>query len=141
MRVFTFLVRYKLTTIKNIDVIKARHHNPEYQHNCVVLDRATAGTLDEKKNYAAFTENNSVLFLKAVDTVDDYLNLSPFIIDENALTGNRDSKLFIYCYHEMADDAFHYRFVNDFDEKLIVSMENFPQIAQLFGEFREAVFS
>ncbi|MBN1560834.1 CHAT domain-containing protein [candidate division KSB1 bacterium] len=141
MRVFAFLVQYKLTSIKNIDVVKPRHHGPEYQHNCVILDRATAGTLDEPKIYAAFTENNSVVFLKTVDAVDDYLNLSPFIIDENALTDNPNSKLFIYGYHETADDNFHFRFVNDFDQDLIVSAENYPQITQLFEEFREAVFA
>ncbi|MEK7728072.1 MAG: hypothetical protein AAB354_06620, partial [candidate division KSB1 bacterium] len=135
-----FLVKYKLTTIKRIDIIKPRHKAPEYRHNQVVLDRVTAGIMDSAEVYPAFTDSESVILLKNVDDVKDYLSLSPFIIDENAFTGDQNSKLFFYSHHEAAEDSYHFRFVDNAEEELIISESRYPQIKKQFEEFKQTVF-
>jgi hypothetical protein len=141
MTAFAFLVKYKLTTIKRIDILKARHKVPAYRHNQVILDRVTAGIMDGEEVYPSFTDSESVILLKTVDDVKDYLSLSPFVIDENAFTGDQNSKLFFYSYHDGADDSYHFRFVDNAEEQLIVSENRYPQIKEQFEEFRQAVFS
>lgn len=136
-----FLVKYKLTTIKRIDIIKPRHKTPEYRHNQVVLDRVTAGIMDSAEVYPAFTDSESVILLKNVEDVKDYLSLSPFIIDENAFTGDQNSKLFFYSYHDAANDSYHFRFVDNADDELTVTENKYPQIKQQFEEFKQAVLS
>jgi CHAT domain len=136
-----FLVKYKLTTIKRIDIIKPRHQAPEYRHNQVMLDRVTAGIMDSAEVYPAFTDSESVILLKNVEDVKDYLSLSPFIIDENAFTGDQNSKLFFYSHHEAADDSYHFRFVDNAEDELIISESRYPQIKKQFEEFKQAVFS
>ena len=135
-----FLVKYKLTTIKRIDIIKTRHKPPEYRHNQVVLDRVTAGIMDSEETYPEFTDSESVILLKNADDVKDYLSLSPFVIDENAFTGDQNSKLFFYSHHDVADDSYHFRFVDNAEDALIVSDGHYPEIKMQFEQFSQAVF-
>jgi hypothetical protein len=133
-----FLVRYRLATIKKIDIIKSRHKPPEYRHNQVVLDRVTAGIMDSEEVHLAFTDSESVVLLKNVDDVANYLSLSPFVIDENAFTGDQNSKLFFYSHRDQGN-GYCFRFVDNADDGLVVTDEQYPQIKQQFEEFAQAV--
>jgi hypothetical protein len=131
-----FLVRYRLATIKKIDIIKVRHKPPEYRFNQVALDRVTAGIMDTEEVYSAYTDNESVILMKS-DGVTNYLSLSPFVIDENALTGNQNSKLFFYSHREGAGYVF--RFVENEDDGLVVTDDKYPQVKRQFEDFAQAV--
>ena len=135
-----FFVKYKLTTIKRIEIIKSRHKNPQYRHNKVLLDKVTAGILDEVGIYNSFTENNSVILLKNLQEVTDYLSLSPFIIDENALTGHQNSKLFFYSFQDSSGRDYYYKFIDNEEEQLIVSDRKYSQVKEQFEEFKENLF-
>jgi hypothetical protein len=139
MAAFAFLVKYKLSTIKRIDIIKERHKEPVYRHRMLVLDRLTAGTLDKDKDLQSFTDSESVILLKSIKDVKDYLSLSPFVIDENALTGDQKSKLFFYSHHDGADDSYHFRLVSDPEHVLAVSNGRYKNIKEQFEQFREAM--
>lgn len=131
-----FLVRYRLTTIKKIDIIKSRHKPPEYRFNQVVLDRVTAGIADSEEVYAAFTDSESVILVKG-DDMTTYLSLSPFVIDENAFTGDQNSKLFFYSHRDGTGYAF--RFVENEDDGVVITDDKYPQVKQQFEDFAQAV--
>ena len=133
-----FLVRYRLATIKKIDIIKVRHKPPEYRFNQVTLDRVTAGVIDSEAVYSAFTDNESVILMKS-DGVTNYLSLSPFVIDENALTGNHNSKLFFYSHREGEGAGYVFRFVENEDDGLVVTDAKYPQVKRQFEDFAQAV--
>ena len=135
-----FLVRYRLATIKKIDIIKVRHKPPEYRFNQVALDRVTAGIMDTEEVYSAFTDNESVILMKS-DGVSNYLSLSPFVIDENALTGNQNSKLFFYSHREGEGAGYVFRFVENEDDGLVVTDDKYPQVKRQFEDFAQAVRS
>ena len=116
-----FIVRYKLATIKSIAINKARHTAAEFRHRQVLLDRVTAGFLDSEEVRAAFTDNESVILLKDLEDVRDYLNLTPFIIDQNALTGNENTKLYYFRFHDAAQDASHFYSIADPADTLVIS--------------------
>jgi hypothetical protein len=135
----SFFVKYKLTTVKRIELIKRRHKDPRYLHVKVILDRVTAGILDEETVYDAFTDNDSVILLKDVEDVTHYLSLSPFVIDENALTGHQNSKLFFYGYQDTANSRYYYKFIDNEIERLAVN-EKYPQVKEEIEEFKHSVF-
>jgi len=139
LKKLAFIVKYKLTTIKLIEIINPRHKKPKFLHKWVLLDRITAGILDEQVLYDSFTDNDSVILLKSVDNVAEYLSFSPFIIDENALTRNQNSKLFYYTYQDISsgNDCYYYKFIDNEEEKLIVSETKYPQVKEQFEEFKE----
>ncbi len=140
LKKLAFLVSYQMLTIKTIEVIKPRLKKARFFHNKVTLDRVTLGLADEAEEFETFLDNNSVIFLKNNDDVEEYLSLSPFIIDENALTGHECSKLFFYSHREMKEGTlcYVYKFINNPKEKLIISDSKYPEIKKQMEEFRRS---
>ena len=136
---FAFVVKYKFASIKNISARKARFKPAEYDMRQIWLDRVTAGLKDTTKSFASFVDNESVILQKDRKDLTDYLNLTPFIVDENALTGNDSSKLYFYDYHD-ADDNFHYVGVDNRDDRLVINSQLYPEIRGLCQAFRDTVF-
>lgn len=139
MKTCSFLVKYKLVTVKNIEIIKDRHSEPLFKHNNVMLDRVTAGVLDDAINYSTFTDNQSVILLKNIDDISDFLNLTPFVIDENALTGDEKSKLFFYTYQD-SEGRYIYQFIDNEEDTLSISTVLYPKIHDQMEEFQAVIF-
>ena len=137
---FGFCAKYNLTTVKGIDLIKSRHQAASYRHYKVHLDNVTAGYLDIEETYPKFTDANSVLLQKEADGVQTYLNLSPFIIDENALKGEKKSKLFFFSHYDSGSDSYYYHFVNNRDNILVISAQKYPDIKLQFESFYSNLF-
>lgn len=134
-----FSAKYKLLTIKSIEMEKRRFKAPSYHHNLVILDRITAafGVLDEVLSSDVYTENDSVVLVPMEDALSPYLNLSPFIVDENALLGQQNSKVFFYRYQ--SDGKLYYQLTDNLKDILIVGDERYPQVKLLMDEFRRLI--
>ncbi len=135
-----FSTKYTLMTVKRIDLIKERHKKPEFLHNLVILDKLTAafGELDDVLYSTSFTENESVILLYDEDDVKPNLNLSPFLIDENALSGQKNSKLFFYNHQR--DTEVCYLLTDNLKDTILVNQQKYSQIKKLFDRFyREVV--
>lgn len=144
LKAIAFLVKYKLVTIKNIEIIKNRHEIARYRHNQITLNRAltvaSTGTAEVGVEFNNFTDNKSVIFIKTLkNEVSDFLNLTPFIIDENALNSDYSSKLYLYAYEE--EKSYHYQFLNNLlDKPMKVNANNYPNIKFQFDRFRAEIF-
>ena len=146
LKELTFIVAYALATIKSIAISKTRHKSPGYNHRQVMLDKLTAGFLDIYEMRTAFTDNESVIMLKDLDDVSKSLNLTPFIIDQNALKGDDGSKLYMHRFTSQPGDVCHYYSIANPDDVLVISeaMEGkerdiYLPIRELMREFREAM--
>ncbi|PHN07388.1 CHAT domain-containing protein [Flavilitoribacter nigricans] len=147
-----FIAKYKLNTIKSIAVSKARNKSPRFRHYRVKLDTITAGYKDVDKEYdGVFTDNRSVILLKEERSIDRYLNLSPFIIDEHALLGKEKSKLFFFTYCDRDKMELHYKYayVQSEQDELILSDHHkdgaylpvYEEIKEQLDEFCQLFFS
>jgi hypothetical protein len=147
-----FIAKYKLNTIKSIAVTKGRNKSPRYRHYRVKLDTITAGYKDVDKEYdGAFTDNRSVILLKEERSIENYLNLSPFIIDEHALMGKEKSKLFFftYCDREKMELHYKYAYVQSEQDELVLSDHHkdggyvavYEEIKEQLDEFCQLFFS
>ena len=116
-----FIVGYKLATIKTISINKTRHKPAEFHHRQVLLDRVTAGFEDTDEVRASFTDNESVIILKDPSDVTNYLNLTPFVVDQNALTHNQGTKLYFMLNFDAAANAVHYYSIADPTDALTIS--------------------
>lgn len=77
----SFLAKYKLVSVKEIKVIKSKMNEASFKH---VFDLLNSSDSDFKANEfeePTFTESNSVLLMKNIKSLEDYLNLSPLVID------------------------------------------------------------
>lgn len=144
LKSIAFLVKYKLVTIKNIEIIKNRHESPRYLHSHITLNRAltvaSTGVTEIGKEFNNFTDNKSVIFIKTENNeVSDFLNLTPFVIDENALSSNHSSKLFLFAYQ--SEKGYCYQFLNNLhDSPLEVLDENYPNVKNQFDRFQAEIF-
>lgn len=147
-----FLAKYKLNTIKNISVSKARNKSARFRHFRVKLDTITAGYKDVDKEFdGLFTDNRSVILLKEERNIDQFVNLTPFIIDEHALLGKEKSKLFFFTYCDRENMEFHfkYAYVPTKQDELILSDHHdngayhpiYEELKEQFDEFSQLFFN
>lgn len=130
-----FSAKYTLATVKNINLLKKRHQAPTFEHRVVILDKITAafGVLDETVTKSAFTDSQSVVLLKNEEELHPFLNLSPFIIDENALLKQNNSKLFFFRFREK--QALKYILFDNLKDELIISPERYGEVYTQFTNF------
>jgi hypothetical protein len=76
-----FLVKYKLVSVKEIRVNKSRVAAPVFQHIVDLLNSSDSDFRAKEIDEPSFTESHSVLLMKSMKSLDEYLNLSPLIID------------------------------------------------------------
>ena len=134
-----FFAKYKMTTIKNIDLIKRRNRKPKYKHYLVNLDNVTQGFIDANDEFEVFTDSRSVIFLKSKKDIQEYLNLTPFLIDENAYTGDAKTKLYYFNYIKKGSNSLSYTFSNNWSEQLEVSEQSYPEILEEFQELKNQI--
>ena len=134
-----FAAKYTMATIKTIELEKQRHAIPNYRHNLVILNRLmeSIGVLDDVLVSEVYSDNNAVVLLNNEEEVHPYLNLSPFIIDENALSGQFNSKLFFFRYIENGDLV--YELIENRKDILNVSDKTYPSVKEQYQAFKRQI--
>lgn len=77
----SFLVKYKLVSVRSIQVEKSRRGEPRFNHQLNILNSSNSDFKAQDVDTNLFTESRSVLLLRTTKRMNEYLNLSPFIID------------------------------------------------------------
>ena len=131
-----FLFRYKMATIKGIAINKSRHKQAEFLHRQVLLDRITAGFVDSDEARTSYTDNESVIMLKDLADVSQYLNLTPFVIDENALLGYEGTKIYFYSHWDEAQDAYHFYSIADPTDRRVVTDQLEERLAKGYAPIK-----
>jgi len=116
-----FLGNYLLATVRNIDVMKYRHTKDAIFNHLVVKWHGTLGIYDkEYRKQPDFMDNRSVVLLElngqAKEGEKEFLNLSPFILDENTFERVPDtslSKLYFLAGRNPSTGQLFYKYVND----------------------------
>ena len=137
---FAFIVKYKFTSVKSISIDKSRNKDPKTLMKNVKLDKVSGSLPDEIGDISCFIDVNSVILQKKRNDLKIHLNISPFIIDENAMTGAESAKLFFYDYHDEFDN-YHYASVVNSNDRLVVTSDKYPALKALCKEFRDQVFA
>ena len=136
-----FVVVYKPTTIKSIEVQKFRNRAPVFKHMQVYLDQAGNTQLIVEAPYHASMDSGSVIMQLDREQGGDFVNLTPFVIDTNAAIPKAMPNLFFLSYYDLAADAYHYTGVTGPPSELVVSETNLKPIKDMFADFHAAVFA
>lgn len=143
----TFVAGYKLATIKEITINRTRRKDASFLHRRVVLDRAAAALYkDDTQALLHYADNESVILLRDLDDVTSYLNLSPFVLDQNALTRNPGTKLYFMHRYDEANGALHYNQISEDSDQIEIKSVmpppfdvSHPPMLKLYQEFRSTV--
>lgn len=135
-----FMAQYKLATIQGIDVEKYRHRRiPRFNHETVVLHDLLGGFAHTAFSLEKSLDNRSVLLIN--EATWEYLNLSPFALDENAFQDKTEvCKLYFFSHYLPGADCYCYKYVNKPDDPLLeVSDRNFALVKEQFEAFAARV--
>lgn len=104
----TFLVKYQMITIRDIMIVNPWHKEASFHHYMGRLNAQEGDFLTlfkEPRTYTHFTDSRSVLLVRNLKDLDNYLNLSPFVIDKNAFGDAKATAmdLFIYAYGDQGE--------------------------------------
>ena len=106
-----FLVKYKLIVIKQINISRLKKQAANFVHDIIILDNNKNNTQpDGKITLNPFTDSDSVIIFK--EEVSKGLNLAPFIIDQNALRKESNSRIH-YFSHQNTQGQLCYLSIND----------------------------
>ncbi|MEO6037928.1 MAG: CHAT domain-containing protein, partial [Saprospiraceae bacterium] len=136
-----FMARYRLATIQGIDVEKYRHRRePGFVHATAILHDLQGGFALTPVHLTKPLDNRSILLVNEENW--DYLNLSPFVIDENAFHPRTDvCKMFFFSHYLAAADICCYKYVNKPDDPLLeVSATELTLVKDQMDAFAELIF-
>ena len=117
---FHFFVNYKVASMKKIEYFNIKNMDAGYLHHYVNLGYSRKSLEIEQRNFDNCTQAVNSLFTNAVLLYkgDDYtknINLFPFVIDYNALTLEKNSKIAFFCQPAFDEDCLEYIYL-DTDE-------------------------
>jgi hypothetical protein len=140
-----FLARYTLAAVRMIDVVKFRHDKTaKFRHALVNLVKVMGGLELQEELLDKFMDSRSVLLLKKSEAQTTYINLSPFVIDENAFEEKTSdvSKVYFFYYYDRAQDKYAFRHVNKpGDKPLEVSNDSkYGMVKVQFDAFANLIF-
>jgi hypothetical protein len=100
-----FLVKYQMITVRDIVIVNPWHKDAEFNHYMGRLNAQEGDFLSlfkKPRSYTEFSDSRSVLLVRDLKNLEDYLNLSPFVIDKNAFGDAKATAmdLFMYAFHE-----------------------------------------
>lgn len=141
-----FLVKYKMASMKDIYFIKLKHQlAPKYRWNFVELRFRPAGMDIIDETVKESIDNASVIILNEEGGKIKYLNLSPFIIDENSFDQRAKlANLCVFQSFEKMAEAFTFRHIyQPTSPHLIVhkSSSYISLITDQFNTFYKLVFN
>jgi hypothetical protein len=103
-----FFAKYRLVSVRDIKVIKPRTHEAKFHHVIDLLNSSDSDFKGQEIDEVKFSDSHSVLLMKSIKSFDDYLNLSPLIIDTNSETIDAKEKF------DLRKDIFMYtKYRND----------------------------
>ena len=107
-----FLCKYKLVSVREIKVNHPKNQPARFDHIVDILNSSDSDFIAREMEEEKYSESHSILLMKSLKTMDDYLNLSPLIIDTNCeIIDNKekfDIKKDIFMYTKFRDDHLMY---------------------------------
>lgn len=138
-----FLANYTLASVKSIDVLNYRHFKtPKYKHRLVKLEQRFVGLAENQEIADQLLDCNSVLIMRNGEE-KRYLNLSPFVIDENAYDDKASiAKLYFFDRYDKTANTYAFKHVyKPSDSPLLIQQQKHFQILKAqFEAFAKSVF-
>ena len=138
-----FLSKYKLISVKEIKVDKPRNKEAVFHHVIDLLNSSDsdfkATEIDEK----IYSESRSVLLMKTIKSIDEYLNLSPLIIDTNSevldTKDKFDIKKDIFMYTKFRNDHLFYLGTEVTEKCDLRTLSNYENLVTEFNDLIDVI--
>jgi hypothetical protein len=135
----SFLVKCHLVTMRQIEVIKHKWENAKFKHTIDKLCGTGAHSCLPTQPMDSFTDSHSVLVLKDYQRPDEFLNLSPLIIDTRSeILDCREKfgiKKDLFLYSNYKNQKLHYVGTEVTVKCDLTPLENYGKLYTQFQEY------
>ncbi|MBI4648750.1 MAG: hypothetical protein HY738_19725 [Bacteroidia bacterium] len=139
-----FIAKYKLVSVKEIKVKKPKNKEAMFRHTVDLLNSTDSDFKSQEIDEIKYTESNAVLLMKSIKTIDEYINLSPTIIDTSTEVIDSKEKFTlkkdIFMYTKFRNDQIFYLGTEVTEKCDLRHLSNYSQLVEEFKEIIE-VFS
>lgn len=141
-----FISRYTLASVKDIGVIKYRHFpQARFKHKLVKLVQRFVGLEEEDQVLEEMMYTDSILLMRTGEQGGSVLNLSPFIIDENAFDAKASSQSKLHFFDRYARDsdvlAFKHVYKPEDPPLVVHTQKNYRMVRAQFDAFSKLLFN
>ncbi len=136
-----FLCKYKLVSIREIKVIHPKNQPARFNHIIDLLNSSDSDFKAQELEEQSYAESHSVLLMKSLKTLDEYLNLSPLIIDTSSeIIDDKekfDIKKDIFMYTKFQNDQLMYIGTEVTEKCDLRSLHNYPILVLQFRDMMD----
>lgn len=133
-----FFSKYKLVSVRDVKVQKQQYHPAVFDHR---IDVPNSGDRDPKTQdlkSVPFTGNNAVLLLKGMKNVEEYLNLSPLVIDTHGEQIDTKEKLAlrkdVFLFSKFREGGLFYSGAEATERSDLRALGNYTQLVAEFQD-------
>lgn len=138
-----FLSKYKLVSVREIKVIHPKNQDAKFNHYIDLLSSSDSGFKTQEIVEPRYAESNSVLLMKSIKTFDEYLNLSPLVIDTNSEVIDDkekfDIKKDIFMYTKFRGDQLMYIGTEVTEKCDLRSLHNYSILLSQFRDMNATI--
>jgi hypothetical protein len=131
-----FITKYKLVTVKEIKVLKNRHKDALFKHWMDILNSSDSDFRSKEETFDSYSDSNAVLIMKNIKRPDEFLNLSPLIIDTRGeVIDSREKfnlKKDIFVCEGFANNNIRYKGTDVTEESDMSSLSNYNELVEDF---------
>lgn len=139
----SFLCNYKLASIQEIKVIKTKYRAPQYVHALNLLSSSFSEPRSMELIQDSCTESHSVLLFKSHLTLNEYLNLTPLVIDTGSFLAddkeNFDVKKDILMYQRAHGNNLIYNGSEVTEKCDLRCLKNYSLLLSQFKDMLETI--
>jgi hypothetical protein len=112
LEAIAFFARYKLVTVRQINVMKQKHRDATFNHYFDLLNSSDSDFKSTEIQHDVYVDSNAVLVMKDFKSPNEFLNLSPLVIDTRTeIIDSKDKfsiKKDIFLYTKFQNDKISY---------------------------------
>jgi hypothetical protein len=124
--------------VKEIIVHKSKNKEATFHHVIDLLNSSDSDFKAQELEVPTFTESHSVLLMKTIKSIDEYLNLSPLIIDTSTeILDNKEKfeiKKDIFMYSKFRNDQLMYLGTEVTEKCDLRSLKNYEILVMEFKD-------
>lgn len=135
LKKLAFLVRYRFVNVDSIEVNKVKFKAASFEHHLHILNTTDSEFKIHKEQLPEFSDSHAVLLMKSIREPNQFLNLSPFIIDTHTerkeTVGNYKKDIYLFT-RSSNGDAF-YSGIESGSEEDLAFLEHRQSLTDLFN--------
>ena len=138
-----FLAKYRLVSVREIKVDKPKYKDARFRHVVDLLNSSDSDFAAKEIDEVVFSESHSVLLMKSIKTMDEYLNLSPLIIDTHSEVLDTKEKFGIkkdiFMYTKFRGDHLMYLGTEVTEKCDLRTLSNYNQLVEEFRDLLSTI--